>query len=524
MPLIPINGIGEIGVVRDQPFDTLPANAWTDAKNVVFREGQAWRVLGHTEVFSPPTVAPYWTLHIPTISTDYLMYAGLTKLHVVAGTTHTDVSRSVGGVYAATADQSWNGGILGGIPIVNNGVDDPQFWDLNIANNFEDLTNWPASTIASVIRTFKEFAIALDVTESGTRDPYELRWSDAISDPFTLPGSWVASATNKAGNHPLTRTSGFIIDGRALGDLFIIYKQDSIHSMQFIGGRQVFAFRELANDQGIFTRRCIANVRGNREQAFLGVDDIMLTDGRVVSSIATDRVRRAIYDSISSTNFQRCFVSANEAEKEVWFCIVEEGFTFPNVAHIWNWEKNTWGHRELPLAAHISYGKIAESAETYASITGTYANTDLTYNFGTFQDVKQGTVFADPTNTKLFQGEIGQQFDGVDVNVFVERRGLALTVDRNGRPKPDIATRKLLTEVYPHFTGQGTVQITIGYQDELEGPVVWAAPLDFQIGTDRKINPLLSGRAFAIRIEDTGADAWKLHGYDLNQEIIGRYF
>ena len=43
---------------------------------------------------------------------------------------------------------NWTSAVLGGIPILNTGdtTSIPMYWNLNLANKFLDLPNWPANT------------------------------------------------------------------------------------------------------------------------------------------------------------------------------------------------------------------------------------------------------------------------------------------------------------------------------------------------------------------------------------------
>ena len=43
MPIIPVDGCGDIGVMRDGYSHDLPNNAWSRAQNVRFRDGYAER-------------------------------------------------------------------------------------------------------------------------------------------------------------------------------------------------------------------------------------------------------------------------------------------------------------------------------------------------------------------------------------------------------------------------------------------------------------------------------------------------
>src|SRR5262245_61859086 len=189
MSVIEIAVLRTIGLIRDQEGNYLPPEAWTYARNMRAVADGIERIGGQTQVFGTPGVAPHFAIPISTTSQTYWLYTSLTKGYVYDGTTHTDITR-VSGDYTAGNTRDWNGTLLGGVPILNNGSDTPQQWaTLSPATKLTPLSNWPASTTAKVIRAFGPTLIALNLVESGTSFPHLVRWSHP-ADPGTVPSSW----------------------------------------------------------------------------------------------------------------------------------------------------------------------------------------------------------------------------------------------------------------------------------------------------------------------------------------------
>ena len=102
----------------------------------------------------------------PTIN--FWLYTSLNKAAVFDGRVHTDITRVIGGDYTASETRQWNGTILSGIAIVNNGVDVPQYWaTASIATKLANLPNWDPNVRAKVIRAFGPFLVAIDLIISG---------------------------------------------------------------------------------------------------------------------------------------------------------------------------------------------------------------------------------------------------------------------------------------------------------------------------------------------------------------------
>jgi hypothetical protein len=208
--------LAKFGVVQDADETLIPPNAWTKANNVRFRDGKIITSPGHVQAYEPPSIAPYWLMQVFSPVKDIAwIYGGLAKVYVYLGGLHTDISRTVGGAYTTTMNDLWNGGVLAGIPIMNNGQDVPQYWaNVASATKLANLTNWPSTWRASVVRPFRNFLIAMNILEGPLRYIHRVRWSSP-AQPGGIPPSWDdTDPTQDAGITELTDTeSGAVVDG-----------------------------------------------------------------------------------------------------------------------------------------------------------------------------------------------------------------------------------------------------------------------------------------------------------------------
>jgi len=258
MSRIPIHNVGVGGINRDIPPHLLPPEIWSDGQNVRFQDGKVLKFDGHAAVFDPPTVAPYWVLGVPTATSHFILYAGLDDVYVWNGGTHTKITRG-SGVYTGAAADDWNGGLLGGIAIINNGIDKPQAWNpISASQLLVDLPNWQATDLAKIVKPFKNFLVALNLTVSGSAFPHRIKTSHP-ADPGTIPSSWDETDTAKdvVETELSDAQAGIIQDGETLRDIFVIYKDASTWGMQFIGGRFIFRFFKIFDSTGILTQRCV---------------------------------------------------------------------------------------------------------------------------------------------------------------------------------------------------------------------------------------------------------------------------
>ena len=94
MPLVPIENLGQIGIIKDTPPYNLPPNAWSDGNNVRLLDNGVKKVAGYQEVMATCPFAPYYLHPYLTVSGTYYWIAyGATDIAVWNGSIWTDVTR-----------------------------------------------------------------------------------------------------------------------------------------------------------------------------------------------------------------------------------------------------------------------------------------------------------------------------------------------------------------------------------------------------------------------------------------------
>jgi len=512
--IIPFTATGSIGVIKDKPSHGLPKDAWSDAVNVRFNDGYAEKSLGYSAPFGTPGTAPYYAIPFQSSSLFYWIYAGLTSVYLTEGLTHSDITRA-SGAYNATADDNWTGGILGGIPIINNGFDAPQMLFPAAAGNLlSDLANWPSNTIAGVIKPFKNYLVALNMIEDGQAYPYVIRWCHP-ADPGTVPISWdYTDPTIDAGRRGLSEGGGYLIDGGALRDSFIIYRESSTWIMNIIGGNFIMSTRQIFPSSGIFAKRCFAEFEG--KHCVLTSDDLIVHDGVSYSSVLDSVYRDTLFTELNAaTNNKRTYLSKNYSKNEIWVCYPTGSDEFPTKALVWNYRHNTVGFRTLPGSAHIAFDVVdPQTTATWDSDSDTWDSDSSKWDVKQYNPAKRAMLMCDTANTKLYKMDDTNQNDGVSFTATLERTELQLA--------GDFDTITHISRIYPKFTGSGTVTVYVGGQNVLGEAVTYDSGQTFTIGTDYKLDVRQSWRLPAVKIESTGDVSWKLHGFDLDVDAAGK--
>jgi len=536
MALIPLENAGQTGIVQDiQPWQ-LPINAWSDGNNVRMEHGSVHKCKGYSSVMATCPVAPYHVVYIKDAAGNkYWIACGLTAVHVydVGGAAWYDITRS-SGAYTATATEGWSSSVIGGVLILNNFKDAPQFWAISpttglpgTATLLADLTNWTSTDRCKSMRAFRSFLVALNMEDksSGTlRESRVVKWSTEAAIQ-TVPASWNENdATVDAGEYELADTKGDILDGLPLRDTFMIYKEDAVYSMTYVGTPFIFSFRQLSPSVGILSKNCVAEFDGGH--FLFGNGDLYLNDGQKITSLLPHKMRDHVFSILDGDHLEKSFVVADYGRTEMLACFVSADSTSDQCdkALIWNWVNNTFSIRGLPELAHIGYGSVKNEAAyttwsalgaltpTWSTATGAWATS--------WENVENVLLFASPIDTKLYRDGVGNKEDTTNMTAFIERTGLTFTAQNN----PDQSTVKRIKAIWPKMTitNSDTVDFYIGTQMSTEEGVAWKGPFTFNPDTQSKVSLRASGKYYGVKIETNTDTDWRLEGLEFELEDAGR--
>lgn len=539
MPLFYVDNVGRPGLVSDTAAHQLPPGAWSDGKNIRFRDGYCENVGGHSSLVTPQ-VAPYNLFPVIYTGYTYWLYMGLKKARVYDFAADFDITRA-GADYSVAEGRRWTGGMFNGVFILNNFAEIPQMWSpINHTQKLQNLTNWPSNVRARALRPFKNFIIAAGIQKGARFYGQRIKWSHPAA-PGNVPSSWdETDFTNDAGEEDLALTSDLCVDMLPLGALNVVYKEDSTWLMRHVGGSRIFDTKLRWATTGALGIGCAQEVMG--QHLVLGQDDLVLHDGTNIRSILDGRRRRWLFNLISKQYAGRSFIAVNEAQKEAWVCFPSGSSQWPNEVLIWNYAEDTLGHRELPAGTtDIAFGQTEHIGD------GLLKWNDLGTDPGDKWEIPPGTLTGSliankpwDTVTKprtnfglvlattapgLYVADSGATFAGSTYTSRTER--LALVKPRANDEGMDfnLDAYGLITEVWPVITADSgaSINIYVASQKVVGGAVAWSGPFAYNPETDFKIDCQVSGRFLGLRFQTTTAVRWKLFGYAVRVEKGGLY-
>jgi hypothetical protein len=507
--------LGKYGINKDVQPQELPENTWSDGINVRFRNGALERMKGEQKVFDTPSVTPYWLQPYNTATTQYWVHAGLSAVYADDGTTRTNITPTTAPTGAV--DDRWTGGVLNGVLVMNNGKDIPWYWDTTGGvNKLVALPGWDSTWRAKSIRPFKNVLVAIGITKGSTQYPHLVLWSD-VAAPGAVPTSWnVADLTKLAGNLDLAEDPSLMVDQLVMGDVNVIYKQNSMYAMRATGGTEVFSFQRLPGRQGLLTVGAVADTPVGH--VVLTNGDVVLHAGQGARSIVDGVMRRTLFRTIDATNRKRSFVTTNPAASEVWICYPELGKASCTKAVVWNWNDQTWSIRSLDNVTYGATGQLAQGA-TQAWSAQAYSWADATFAWDEDE--------LSPAQERLLLCSTTPLITASDVTGT--RNGLAYTsrVERLGLTFEDASRVKTLAGLRVRVDGASGAQIQfqVGGAMNPEGSFTWGSPVTYTVGSSayNQINLFATGRFIGIRILSLDNQPWRLTSLDVDFSYRGRY-
>ncbi len=536
--IIPLRNPAAIGVIRDIEAHDLPREAWSYARNMRFTDDRIEKFSGHSQLYSTgaPAVGAHYIMPFFQPDGNFAwVICGLDDVWKIQSSAYTELTNA-GGDYTGAASNRWNGCVFGGALIINNGVDSPQqfepgdakFTDLDYITGTNTWTNTNGTTgaggsgmTAKVIRAFRDQLIALDVTNKNLgagvqRDPYKIKWSHYAAAGL-VPNSWnQADASKAAGEYSLIQTPDYLVDCLPMGDVNIIYKEDTTWTQRFIGAPGIYEFDILPDTFGMMAQQCACEVNG--AHFVKTMDDLIIHNGQsIIKSVADKKYRKWIQNNIDTDNYANSYVIKNGRMQEAWFCFPESGQTYPNLALVWNYKDDVLYIRDLPSAVHIAEGitdpVVADEVDT---VTGTADELTGVYDIRFYDPISRQLLMSEYSETAvvLHQADTGTDFDGTSISAELKREGIPLFDEKSNKQGKHRVRR-----ITPYISGtvDSVVQIRVGVQPQNRyDTVLWSEWKDYTIGTDRKLDFRVTGRYLSLHIRSNTDQEFVYSGCEID--------
>lgn len=329
------------------------------------------------------------------------------------------------------------------------------------------IANSPLTNRRVLVSTEDRHLISFGAHDGTATDPMLVKWTD--QEDFT---NWTPTATNSAGDKRLDYGSRIIGAVKSRGDI-IIFTDEAMYAMRFVGGNDVYGFFPLGAAVSIVGANAAVEINGI--VFFMGPRDFYAYDGAIRPMECA--VRSYVYDSLNSTQFRQVYAAINRLKSEIiWFYPSADSQELDRYV-IYNYTEKVW-----------YYGTMDRTA---------WADTSSFYEL----------PYAIDSSGYLYQHEIGVDANGSAMTAYIESYDMEIG---NGK--------KMLSvdEMIPDFDSlTGDVHVTLKgrrYPHEAQfshGPFTVTS----STGT---FNPRIKARQLAVRVtSDSIGDHWRMGSWRL---------
>ncbi len=494
------------GVSTDLPPWTVPPEFFTAAENVVFRLGVAERADNFRLAYEPPSTKPLIIRNLQIAGQNKWVYIGPNDAYSVTGAVHTEITKLGQGTQNVVGRLSLD--LLNGIPVFNNAVDEPMYWDGQDSSDFLTLPGWTATETCRFIVPFKFHLFAFGIDGPAGQFLNQVKWSDAAA-PGNVPATWQPAADNEAGDAVLADGGGILISAAPLRGGLACYKSDSTYICEYIGGQEIFSFRKIFSQAGALTRHSVVDIGGSHIVVSDG--DVVLQDGSSIRSLVKNRRRRYLFGQLDQANYENLFAVFNRSRGEVWICFPEAGATYCNRAMVYDIANDAWGDRELANIAYGTVGIVSDTTpdETWDADSQVWDDDPEPWNTQSFSLATEPLVLAD--NDAPHFWEVG--------------RGSSLLGSVLSREDIDFNEPerfKFIRRVYIRTEADAAIEfdVRIGTRNATGESIAWGAAIPF-VSTDGYINCSAMGKYISIDIRATTQTPFKITGVDIEAELRG---
>ena len=514
----PLTRIRPVGIVADLPPSNVGPESWTGGVNVNFRNGFTTRSLGWENIFPviPGVPKPHFLINVTQAGvTNYWIACCESTVWVTDTTSWFDITPA--GFVGNTRPEDWSGELLNGLPILNNQLNPPFYWDLDTGNPCQYLPGWPADTLCNYIAVSKYHVFALGIKDPSGDFPDQLFWSDAAA-PGSVPAGWAPSATGDAGDVILGDSRSPILCAKQLRGDLMVFKSNSVYKFRYVGGTFVWANTKLLSNSGALSSKAAVEIPDGR-MVFLSDGDIMLTDGQNVQSLIDMRWKNTLFKIINGDAYRTSWACVDQANSEVIFGVPAYSQEYPTYGLTWNYKNNAIGVRPLGRFSHMAAGivTVAAASNTWESQTQTWADSDFPWSQSLYNAADDGLIACSPLRSRLSFIDSGTLGDGAPIISSVAKYYMDFD-----EPK----TLKFIRRIWPRVTDYDDSVpwfIRVGSSDSIQEAINWQPFTEWYPAQRRAFDCFVNGRYISFEIQTNDGGQWTLAEVDFEMQAGGQW-
>jgi hypothetical protein len=427
----------------------------------------------------------------------YTVIGDAAKLYNLVSGAWSDIS--ILGGYTTSADDIWEYTVFDTQLLATNYTDSIQTYTMGASTLFANLGGTPPR--ARHIATVRDFVVVGNTVDGvDGAQPSRVRWC-GIGDP----ASWAISSATQADFQNLNGVGGWVqrIVG---GEYGIIFQEQAITRMTYIGSPLIFQFDEVESGKGTPSPGSVVKV--GSWVAYLGLDGFYIFDGQQSIPIGAGRVDKTFWADVDANYLGRITSSVDPVLQIIYWCYAASGNTNgrSNKILMYNYAPNAtkrWAFAEVE--SHC-IGITLGEGYTLDSLDAVSTNLDaLPYSL----------------DSKIWTGNT-KNLSIIDSNLkLANLTGAPLSARlETGEIMLAQAKKSQVNLVRPYIDGtSAVVTATVGTRDAMDGAVTYTSPITLNSNGEAPFRA--AARYHRFRVDITGGFD-EAQGYDIESaEVLG---
>lgn len=498
------------GIVTNMPSSGVVIS---QGRNVSFRPGCVYKIPGKTLLTTTSPIAAVRAMFVfrgydnvwrNIVCCDTKIYSYTNDFTSALDITPTAPPTSI-------STDTWVFGIIGGMPVISNGVNTPWKWD-NFSGAMTILTNAPVT--CGAIHIHENRMIVGNISENGYSFPARIRWSQKLS-----PTTWTRDLSLSSGKKDLVNPNTSL-EGQDrvqaitdLGGRLIVFSLRNIWFGTPVEHPAMYTFTSLDKDIGLVAPK--AFVKTPDGIYFMAQEEIyfMGNDGGLTPLAFP--IRNSVFPNLYKLTISTAFAYYKMSTREVVFCYPTGANTTPDTAAIYQTETKSWSFWDVDYLSHSQY--FESSSLTWETLPyGSWdAITDTRWDL-------MGTTGLLPYECvgnsagQIFKQDSGNNNNGVAIDSYIETGDISLDSQ---------SINKIIYEVWLSLKPQisiSAIMVQVGTRDNLHQDILWCNPVPYTIGVSRNACVRQQGKWIRIRFYSNVVDSpWVLESADIKYEFGG---
>jgi|TARA_R110001583_G_scaffold45552_4_gene143444 hypothetical protein len=499
----------DAGIFPDQPDET-PV-FWNDGQNIMFPPNYTIPAFGSSivgELGAGGAITGFGVIIYSGTTTAYVGNSDyiykFTDPSAIWGPTQ------VGSGYTGTDQDVWVFAPWGNWILATNGVNAVQ---VDKGSNMANLDLDSQFVTAKIVLTDpgKQFAFAINTNVGNGLDVWWCNYND--------PETWLAAASNLAGDIAVKDTESEFKAGLLLGDNPVIYTRGGQYSLAYVGAPDVWRISKTQDEIGAVGAHAVAAV-GDLHFGF-SPRGIWKSDGVSSSWIDYGWVRDYIYDDLELTLLGGVVALHAARQNVIIFSFPSSGATENDRSVAFDYQSNRW----TILGYGISAGLSADAFDV--EIVGFY--TGVIAQFGLQTEAINTPISGYGGVSSVGGAAVGYGEDGYGgygtgeagmVKLYSRPLNLPMLADAQTYDDDKVAHVDFIRVAVE--SPSPTLVAYVGFQEDADDATTWSDSQSLSTGHAKLFFDLQDSKFWRLRLEDAqAATKWKMSGVEFHGEILG---